>query len=1094
MTILRHCPRCGLQAIPQSKFCGKCGHELADGIELFPPRQPSRPTSMPKFLADKIFATDNGLAGERKIATVLCADVADYGPMSEKLKPAEVYEVIDELFAILADQIVRYGGIIGQVTGKGILALFGAQPAREDHAQGACRAALEIQRAVRKYTQKVGKRFRVRPEIRIGISTGLVLVGPTEDDVTGDYTAVGNTAGLAHEAECLAEPGAVYVTEETFKRAEGFFVFDQLKEFELRLTPLVKAYRLLSVNLLTSFDIRVTRGLTPFVGRQAELSQLLERLAVCSDGGGGAISIVAGPGLGKSRILHEFKNAVAGLNVTFVEGRCLSHATGMSYHPFIRHLKERFGIQADDGPTNARKKVEKGLASSHADGGEILPYILELLSVRDSGIDSIPMSPEARKDRVRDSLVKVLVNGSESRPLILAIEDLHWCDKASEEFIKYLLEIIHGLKILAIFTYRPGFSPTWARLSHHRSLTLDRLSDGESVTMVQHLLGTGEIDLELQELILRRTEGVPFFIEEFLQSWKNLKIIEKRVEGYCLTGQANDFVIPSTINDIIMARADTLPEGTKALLQTGAIVERQFSFNLISKVMEAPEEELLSHLFLLKASGLLDETGSPTQPRFAFRHALIRDVIYDSTLAARKTALHEKIGNAIEKIYEDNLSEHSEELLQHYLKSENFEKAAQYAELAGKKARKIASFSDSVAYARHRVACLDRLPRTSVVDSKLVEARTALGLYLLQMNHHVEAKQAVDPIILVAQENNYRRRLSQIYTIVGTYHCLVEESFEKGLKYLEDGLNISKDVNDILSLVTAKVWLGITLPATGAFKKALHLLEEALEINVAARALWSISMVKSLMSSLVYNYTGRLDIGLQTAREALRIAEAAGDRLSRGMAHGSVGICYYYKGGLVDSERHLSKSVALLKDANYFWEALAYFFLGFTYFDMGRFAASQDCHSKSISILESVSIMPSCVRLSRIAVTLAEVSNNRKDVRPDQLFKVYQDNRFGALSGWIARLIAEILIKVDDQNQSAAEYWTRVAIVADEKLGMKVHLGRDYLLRSRLCKCRGDVAESRQCLNRAREIFRQCAADGDLRKTEQELDKLSQTH
>jgi class 3 adenylate cyclase/tetratricopeptide (TPR) repeat protein len=1050
---------------------------------------------MPKFLADKILATGDGLAGERKIATALCADLADYGPMSEKLNPAEVYEVIDELFAILADQIVKYGGTISQVTSKGILALFGAQPAREDHAQGACHAALEIQKALRDYAQRVGKRFDVRLEIRVGLNSGPVLVGSIDDDLTGDYTEVGNTAGLAHEMLCLAKPGAIYVTEETFKRAEGFFMFEELIDIKFRLTPPVKAYRLVSADsLLTSFDVRAARGLTPFVGRQKELSRLLEGLAVCTEGGCAAISIAAGPGLGKSRILHEFRKAVAGRDVTFVEGRCLSHGTGMSYHPFVRHLKETFGVRDDDGHLETRKKVKEGLESSHAGDGEMLPYILELLSVRDSGIDSIPMSSESRKDRVRESLAKVLVKGSESRPLILAIEDLHWCDKSSQEFIKHLLDTMHGLKILAIFTYRPGFSANWARLSHHQPMTLDRLSDGESAAMVQNLLGTREIEPELQELISRKTGGVPFFIEEFLRSWKDLKIIEKRGERYYLTRHGNDAAIPSTINDIIMARVDTLPEKTKTLLQTGSVIERQFSCNLISRVMGVPEKELLPHLLLLKASGLLDETGSPIQPTYAFRHALIRDVVYDSILAARKKNLHEKTGNAIEEIHQGNLSEHSEELLQHYLMSENFEKAATHAELAGKKARKIASFSDSVSYARKRVACLDRLPRTSKVDTHLVDARTALGLYLLQMNHHVEAKQAVDPIISLAREGNYRRRLSQIYTIVGTYHCLVEENFEKGLKYLEDGLNLSNDVNDILSLVTAKVWLGLTLPATGAFEKALHFLEEALEINVAAEALWSISMVKSLMSSLVYNYTGRLDLGLQTAREALHIAETAGDRLSRGMAHGSLGICYYYKGRLMDAERHLSKSVALLEGANYFWEAVAYFFLGFTYFDMGRFAASQNCHSKSISILESVNIMPSCVRLSELAMTLAEVSNNRKDVKQDQIFKAYQENRFGALSGWTARLIAEILITIDDRNVGAAENWTRAAIVADENVGMKVHLGRDYLLHAQLCKRKGDVAESRKFLNRAREIFKQCAADGDLQKAEHELEGLSRTH
>ncbi|MGO9571122.1 MAG: AAA family ATPase [Desulfomonilaceae bacterium] len=1094
MTILRRCSTCGFQNIPESKICGKCGNELADGIELSPLRQPNRPASMPKFLADKILVTEQDLAGERKIATVLCANVADYGPVADKLNPADVYEVIDKLFAILADKVVRHGGTISQVSAKGILALFGAQPAREDHAQEACEAALQIQKALSEYTERVRKRFGVDLEIKVGLNSGPVLVGSIDDDLTMDYTEVANTAALAREAECLAEPGDIYATEETFKRAEGFFMFEELMDIKFHLAPSVKAYRLLSANSLsTSFEVRATRGLTPFVGRKKELSRLLEGLAACTEGGCAAISIAAGPGLGKSRILHEFSKAVAGRDVTFVEGRCLSHGRGMSYHPFVRHLKETFGIQKHDGHTETRRKVKEGLEASHAGDGDMLPYILELLSVRDSGIDSIPMSSESRKDRVRESLAKVLVKGSESRTLVLAIEDLHWCDKASQEFIKHLPEIMHGLNILAIFTYRPGISADWGRFSHHQSMNLDRLSDQESAAMIQNLLGTVEIQPELQQLLLRKTEGVPFFIEEFLRSWKALKIIERRGQAYYLTSNGNDVAIPSTINDIIMARVDTLPERTKALLQTCAVIERQFSHNLIFRIMEVPEEETSSHLLRLTASGLLDETGTHVQPAYAFRHALIRDVVYDSILAVRKKALHEKIGNAIEEIYQDNLSEHSEELLQHYVMSDNFEKAAEYAELAGKKARKIASFSDSVAYSRQRVACLDKLPRTSKVDTNLVDARTALGLYLLQMNHHVEAKQAVDPIISVAQEGNYKRRLSQIYTIVGTYHCLVEENFEKGLKYLEDGLSLSNEVNDILSLVTAKVWLGLTLPATGAFEKSLHYLEEALEINVAAGALWSISMVKSLMSSLVYNYTGKLDLGLQTAQEALHIAEAAGDRLSKGMAHGSLGMCYYYKGRLVDAERHLSKSVSLLERANYFWEALAYFFLGFTYFDMGRFAASNDCHAKSISILESVNIMPSCIRLSQIAMTLAEASNNREDIKTDQLFKAYQENRFGALSGWMARLIAEILITIDDSNVGAAENWTRAAIVADERAGMKVHLGRDYLLHAQLCRRKGDVTESSKFLNRAREIFRQCAADGDLHKAEQEFERLSRT-
>ena len=301
------------------------------------------------------------------------------------------------------------------------------------------------------------------------------------------------------------------------------------------------------------------------------------------------------------------------------------------------------------------------------------------------------MSPEAKKDRIIEAIKRIVLKGSEMRPLIIAFEDLHWMDKSSEDVVRSHLESIPGSKVLLIFTYRPEFVHTWGSKSYHNQLTLHRLSNRESLEMVTHILGTKEIEKSFEELILEKTEGVPFFIEEFIKSLKDLKIIERKENTYQLSKDIQKLAIPSTIQDVIMARVDSLPERAKEVLQTGSVIEREFSYPLINRVTGFPEKELLSHLSVLKDSELLYERGIYPQSNYIFKHALTREVVYDSILAKRKKKLHEEIGNAIEELYKDNLSEHYEVLAEHYFLSENYLKSAEYSRLAGKKAEKTAS-------------------------------------------------------------------------------------------------------------------------------------------------------------------------------------------------------------------------------------------------------------------------------------------------------------------------------------------------------------------------------------------------------------------
>jgi class 3 adenylate cyclase/tetratricopeptide (TPR) repeat protein len=1022
-------------------------------------------------------------------------DLEGFTALSEKLGPEESFGLMDPIYAIQIHGTQDYGGTVNEMTGDGIMALFGAPVALEDAPQRAIRAALAIHREMARFNDKMKRERPGLPtlKMRIGIHTGPVVVGTLGNDLRVEFKAVGDTVNLASRMEGLAEPGTTYVTDETFRLTEGLFRFEGLGEKEVKgKEEPVAVYRVIAPSTRrTRFDVSAERGLTPFVGRERELELLLDALERAKEGRGQAVSIRAGPGEGKSRLLYQFRTTTANEDVTFLEGKCLSYSRGVAYHPVIDILKGNFDVREADGDEAVREKVQRGLRVLGADDGATTPYLLELLSVKDSGYDQISMSPEGKKDKTLQALNRIVLRGAETRPLILAVEDLHWIDKSSEDAFKDILEHIAGARVLLLFTYRTEYVHTWGGRSYHSEITLNRLANREARAMATHVLGAEHVAENLVDLILEKTEGVPFFVEEFVKSLRDLGIIKRRGQTYVLTRDLQDAAIPSTIRDVIMARVDSLPEGAKDLLQTASVIEREFPYPLIQRVTGLTEREILSHLSNLKDAELLYERGVYPQSTYVFKHALTREALYESVLSKKREQLHEAIARTMESLFEGRIDEHCEVICEHFIASGNFEKGADYARLATRKAKERGAFADAVAYSEKRISCLGKLPTTRETQKSVIDARTTHALYILLTTDFASAKETIEPIFDLVLESQDKKRIAQLNTIMGVYHLKVEDEVLKGLSFLQEAVEITDELDDMNSRYFANYWLGIASAYDCKLQESVHHLKRAINtIRSTTNNPLGISVATSCIS-WAYNINGEIELGNQASREALRLAEESGDTHSKGVAYTSDGMSRYGKLALTEATNHLQMALDFCEKAdNHEWTVIALDYLSKIYFVLGEYGKCMDFCNRRIVVLTETTRHPCFIGFSKILMANAMVKNNERDINLDELYRYATENKVRYLAGSMARHIGDILFDIDSRHLSNAEGWIKKAIDADLQNDTKWELANDYALYADWFERKEDLSRARQNLGKAIEIFQECGADGWVKRTEEKLAQL----
>ncbi len=690
------CPACGALDEDGARFCGSCGAEIAPQIgqtqsAASTPRRvaPDPRSYTPKHLADKILHSKSALEGERKQVTVLFADVTGSTELAETLDPEEWHGILDRFFQILAEGVHRFEGTVNQYTGDGIMALFGAPIAHEDHAQRACYAALQLQQEIKRYADELRVEKGLAFAVRMGLNSGDVVVGKIGDDLRMDYTAQGATVNLAARMQTLADPGKALIAEATARLAEGFFELRDLGETAVRgVSEPVRIFELEGVGAhRTRLDRSRARGFTRFVGREPELALLEAALARMLEGSGCVVGVVADAGTGKSRLCAEFVDSVRQRGVRLHEAHCPAHGRSIAFLPVLELLRSWFEITDRDSQRDARRKIAGDLTLLGGDFQEVLPLLFEFIGIADPDQPTLELSQEARQRALFEFVRRLSRARSEREPAVLFIDDLHWIDSASDEFLAQLVEVARSTRTLVLVNFRPEYRAAWMQHTHYQQVPLLPLGSADMAKLLRQLLGAEDSLAGLGDRIYERTGGNPFFAEEVVQGLIESGSLAGELGAYQLTRTVEHIEIPPTVQAVLAARIDRLEERDKRVLQAASVIGREVPEPLLREILEIGAEELAAALAGLQRLEFLFEQALYPEVVHCFKHALTRDVAYASQLQTQRGGVHVRVARALEVREVERLDERSGLIAEHWEAAGDSSEAARWhlraAEWAG---------------------------------------------------------------------------------------------------------------------------------------------------------------------------------------------------------------------------------------------------------------------------------------------------------------------------------------------------------------------------------------------------------------------------
>ena len=813
------CPSCGAPNPPAHRFCSQCATALTGGAGS---RFGAPDAYTPKHLADKILHSKSALEGERKQVTVLFADVKGSLELLAGRDPEEARRLLDPVLERMIEAVHRYEGTVNQVMGDGIMALFGAPVAHEDHAVRACHAALDIQEAVQQHVAAARRDQPVPAGIRVGLNSGDVVVRTIGSDLRMDYIAVGPTIHLAASLEQLADPGAILLAAGTLRLAQGYVEVRGRRSVAIPgLAEPVEVYDLLGAGSARSrLHAAASRGLTGFVGRDAEVEQLRQARELAEAGHGQVVAIVGEPGVGKSRLFWEFTRGPEAARWLLLEGGAVSYGKATAFLPIVALLEGYFAIEPRDDGATVREKVRSRTLALDPQLEHVVPAVLSLLSVPTGDAAWEKLEPTRRRQRTLDGIRHLLLRESQARPLLLVFEDLHWIDAETQALLDGLIESLPAARLLLLVSYRPEYRHEWGSKTYYRQLRIDPLPLPRAGDLLAGLLGADPSLAPLKELLLARTEGNPLFLEESVRTLVETKVLLGERGAHRLGQDIDSVQMPPTVHAILAARIDRLLPEDKRLLQAASVLGKSVPAGLLRAIAEMPGDEIRDALARLRSAEFLYEARVFPGVEYTFKHALTHEVAYGGLIDDRKTALHAAVVEAIERQHSDLLAPHVELLAHHAVRGKVWTKAVDYLSAAGRQIGARGAFAESVLAYEQALELLPRLPPGPETLRRAIDVRLGLSVPVSlqgRIKRLMELQHEAEPL---ARELGDEQTLGWIAQRLGAYSWFPGRHHD-GVEQAERALAVARKIGDARLRVASLYALGMNREGLGDYPEAI---------------------------------------------------------------------------------------------------------------------------------------------------------------------------------------------------------------------------------------------------------------------------------
>jgi class 3 adenylate cyclase/tetratricopeptide (TPR) repeat protein len=1004
-------------------------------------------TYTPSYLAEKILTSRSALEGERKQVTVLFADVKGSMELLADRDPEEARQLLDPVLERLMAAVHRYEGTVNQIMGDGIMALFGAPLAHEDHAVRACYAALAMQEAMRHYSAEVHRTHGVEVQIRVGLNSGEVVVRAIGNDLHMDYSAIGETTHLAARMEQLALPGTIRLTAATLRLVEGLIQVTALGPVPVKgLTAPVEVFDVVGASALRRrLQAAAARGLTPFVGRQTELDVLQRALAQAVAGQGQVVALVGEAGVGKSRLVYESIHSHRTQGWRALESASVSYGKATPYFPVIELLKRYAHVEPHDDTRTVRAKVTGQVLTLDTALQDTIPALLSLLDALPEDNPLRTLDPPQRRQRTLDGLKRVLLRETQEQPLLLVCEDLHWIDTETQALLDSLVESLPTARLLLLVNYRPEYQHGWGNKTFYTQLRLDPLPPASAEALLQTLLGEDASLAPLTQRLIARTEGNPFFLEESVRTLVETGELVGARGAYRLVQPVSGLQVPMTVQAILAARIDRLPAEDKRLLQTAAVVGTEVSLALLQAIAGVTEEGLHHGLARLQAAEFLYEVSLFPERAYTFKHALTHEVAYGSLLQERRRGLHARLVETLEALSPDRLAEQVDRLAHHAVRGQVWDKALRYCRQAGTRVAAQSAYREAVTYYEQALRVLRHLPDSRDRREQAIDVRLDLRTALIVLSDFGRLLDHLREAETLAEALHDRRRLGWVSAHLAVLFSQMGDQ-EQALASGQRALALAEALGDVVLQVRAMLQLGRIYYTLGDYRQAMeyprrgmtYLEGDMLRERFGLVFLPSVNARVVLVECLAE--VGAFAEGLAIGTEGLQIAEAVDHPVSRVIAYFSLGLLALNQGDFPEAVRMLERSLRLAQVTEFLlWSPRIASALGSAYACSGRVAEALPLLEQALEEAEGSGFLyEQALRVTWLSEAYL-LAGRREEAsegtaRALALARAQQERGHEA---WALRLLGEIAARREPPEVELSEQHYRQALALAEELGMR---------------------------------------------------------